>query len=43
MSRSAKVWRRVERALLGGAMVLLARVVERRITRAVGRRATPLT
>lgn len=35
MSPGKKIWRRIERALLGVLMVAVARVVERRLLRAV--------
>lgn len=39
MSRRTRITRRVERAVLGAVMVVVARAVERRLVRAVEHRA----
>ncbi|MGH2725014.1 MAG: hypothetical protein ACRDI0_12310 [Actinomycetota bacterium] len=41
MGRRARLWRQMERTLLGAVMAVAARIVERRLLRMVERRATP--
>ncbi|HEX2030526.1 MAG TPA: hypothetical protein VHL78_03880 [Actinomycetota bacterium] len=40
MSRRTRIWRRIERRMLGVVMAAAARILERRLVRAVHRKPT---